>query len=106
MTKILVVDDEPDIRSLLGAVLQSKGFEVVTARMSPTGSAPFGGTGRPGTLKSLAERSPVRGRKLIAPTACTPGSAARRASSARKNAICAVSPRYFRVGIETSAINA
>ena len=31
MTKILVVDDEPEIRSLLGAVLQSKGFEVVTA---------------------------------------------------------------------------
>jgi DNA-binding NtrC family response regulator len=31
LTKILVVDDEPEIRSLLGAVLQSKGFEVVTA---------------------------------------------------------------------------
>ncbi|MFI5328327.1 MAG: response regulator, partial [Candidatus Rokuibacteriota bacterium] len=31
MTKILVVDDEPEIRSLLGAVLQAKGFEVVTA---------------------------------------------------------------------------
>lgn len=30
MTKILVVDDEPEIRSLLGAVLQAKGFEVVT----------------------------------------------------------------------------
>jgi len=31
MTKILVVDDEAEIRSLLGAVLQSKGYEVVTA---------------------------------------------------------------------------
>ncbi len=31
MTKILVVDDEAEIRSLLGAVLQSKGFEVVAA---------------------------------------------------------------------------
>ena len=31
MTKILVVDDEAEIRSLLGAVLQSNGFEVVTA---------------------------------------------------------------------------
>jgi two-component system nitrogen regulation response regulator GlnG len=31
LTKILVVDDEPEIRSLLGAVLQAKGFEVVTA---------------------------------------------------------------------------
>ena len=31
MTKILVVDDEAEIRSLLDAVLQSKGFEVVTA---------------------------------------------------------------------------
>ena len=31
MAKILVVDDEPEIRSLLAAVLQSKGYEVVTA---------------------------------------------------------------------------
>jgi len=31
MTRILVVDDEAEIRSLLGAVLQSKGYEVVTA---------------------------------------------------------------------------
>ncbi|HSB43254.1 MAG TPA: sigma-54 dependent transcriptional regulator [Methylomirabilota bacterium] len=31
MTKILVVDDEPEIRSLLVAVLQGKGFEVVGA---------------------------------------------------------------------------
>ncbi|HYM67168.1 MAG TPA: sigma-54 dependent transcriptional regulator, partial [Patescibacteria group bacterium] len=31
MTKILVVDDEAEIRSLLAAVLQSKGYEVVTA---------------------------------------------------------------------------
>jgi len=31
MTSILVVDDEAEIRSLLGAVLQSKGYEVVTA---------------------------------------------------------------------------
>jgi len=31
MTKILVVDDEAEIRSLLGAVLQNKGFQVVTA---------------------------------------------------------------------------
>jgi two-component system nitrogen regulation response regulator GlnG len=31
LTKILVVDDEAEIRSLLGAVLQSNGFEVVTA---------------------------------------------------------------------------
>jgi two-component system nitrogen regulation response regulator GlnG len=31
LTKILVVDDEPEIRSLLAAVLQSKGFEVVSA---------------------------------------------------------------------------
>jgi len=31
VTKILVVDDEAEIRSLLGAVLQSKGYEVVTA---------------------------------------------------------------------------
>jgi two-component system nitrogen regulation response regulator GlnG len=31
LTKILVVDDEAEIRSLLGAVLQSKGFDVVTA---------------------------------------------------------------------------
>jgi two-component system response regulator AtoC len=31
VTKILVVDDEAEIRSLLGAVLQSKGFEVVAA---------------------------------------------------------------------------
>ncbi|HYB70344.1 MAG TPA: sigma-54 dependent transcriptional regulator [Candidatus Bathyarchaeia archaeon] len=31
MTKILVVDDEAEIRSLLGAVLQGKGFEVVSA---------------------------------------------------------------------------
>jgi DNA-binding NtrC family response regulator len=31
MTKVLVVDDEAEIRSLLGAVLQSKGYEVVTA---------------------------------------------------------------------------
>ncbi len=31
MTKILVVDDEAEIRSLIGAVLQSKGFGVVTA---------------------------------------------------------------------------
>src|SRR6185295_11695579 len=31
VTKLLVVDDEAEIRSLLGAVLQSKGFEVVTA---------------------------------------------------------------------------
>ncbi|HSE02979.1 MAG TPA: sigma-54 dependent transcriptional regulator [Methylomirabilota bacterium] len=31
MTKILVVDDEAEIRSLLAAVLQSEGFEVVTA---------------------------------------------------------------------------
>jgi two-component system nitrogen regulation response regulator GlnG len=31
VTKILVVDDEPEIRSLLAAVLQNKGFEVVTA---------------------------------------------------------------------------
>ena len=31
MTKILVVDDEAEIRSLLAAVLQSRGYEVVTA---------------------------------------------------------------------------
>ncbi|HEX7786466.1 MAG TPA: sigma-54 dependent transcriptional regulator [Methylomirabilota bacterium] len=31
MTKILVVDDEAEIRSLLGAILQSKGYEVTTA---------------------------------------------------------------------------
>jgi two-component system nitrogen regulation response regulator GlnG len=31
VTKILVVDDEAEIRSLLAAVLQSKGYEVVTA---------------------------------------------------------------------------
>ena len=31
MIKILVVDDEAEIRSLLAAVLQSKGYEVVTA---------------------------------------------------------------------------
>ncbi len=31
MTKILVVDDEAEIRSLLGAVLQNMGFQVVTA---------------------------------------------------------------------------
>jgi two-component system nitrogen regulation response regulator GlnG len=31
LIKILVVDDEAEIRSLLSAVLQSKGFEVVTA---------------------------------------------------------------------------
>ncbi len=31
MTKVLVVDDEAEIRSLLGAVLQNKGFQVVTA---------------------------------------------------------------------------
>jgi two-component system nitrogen regulation response regulator GlnG len=31
MTKILVVDDEAEIRSLLAAVLQSKGYEVATA---------------------------------------------------------------------------
>jgi two-component system nitrogen regulation response regulator GlnG len=31
MIKILVVDDEAEIRSLLGTVLQSKGYEVVTA---------------------------------------------------------------------------
>ncbi|MEX2223742.1 MAG: sigma-54 dependent transcriptional regulator [Candidatus Rokuibacteriota bacterium] len=31
MTKILVVDDEAEIRSLLTAVLENKGFEVVTA---------------------------------------------------------------------------
>jgi two-component system nitrogen regulation response regulator GlnG len=31
MTKILVADDEAEIRSVLGAVLQSKGYEVVTA---------------------------------------------------------------------------
>jgi len=31
VTKILVVDDEAEIRSLLGAVLQGKGFEVVSA---------------------------------------------------------------------------
>ncbi len=31
LTKVLVVDDEAEIRSLLGAVLQAKGFEVVTA---------------------------------------------------------------------------
>ena len=29
--KILVVDDEAEIRSLLSAVLQNKGYEVVTA---------------------------------------------------------------------------
>ena len=31
MIKILVVDDEAEIRSLLAAVLQNKGYEVVTA---------------------------------------------------------------------------
>ncbi|HEX7215346.1 MAG TPA: sigma-54 dependent transcriptional regulator, partial [Methylomirabilota bacterium] len=31
MTKILVVDDEAEIRSLLGAILQSHGYEAVTA---------------------------------------------------------------------------
>ncbi|HME96642.1 MAG TPA: sigma-54 dependent transcriptional regulator [Methylomirabilota bacterium] len=31
MTKILVVDDEAEIRSLLGAILQNHGYEVVTA---------------------------------------------------------------------------
>jgi len=29
--KILVVDDEAEIRSLLGAVLQAKGYEIATA---------------------------------------------------------------------------
>jgi two-component system nitrogen regulation response regulator GlnG len=31
VTKILVVDDEAEIRSLLGAILQSKGYEALTA---------------------------------------------------------------------------
>ena len=31
MTKILVVDDEAEIRSLLGAILQSRGYHAVTA---------------------------------------------------------------------------
>ncbi|HKA63190.1 MAG TPA: response regulator, partial [Methylomirabilota bacterium] len=31
MTRVLVVDDEAEIRSLLGAILQSNGYEAVTA---------------------------------------------------------------------------
>ena len=41
MKKILVIDDEPGIRSLLSAILEQKGFEVIHAENGENGLALF-----------------------------------------------------------------